>query len=140
MGGHHHDPLARRQPSDQLQNFLDLDEIQVGRGFVGQNQRRIQRNRAGDRDPLLLTAAEITGTMVQPVVQADPRQQLIRAFGRRAPRHARRAQRHHDVLPRGQARHQVERLEDDADAATSRFRPSMGRTAYPALAYSTTRS
>src|SRR5271156_2043221 len=72
--GHHDNPLTRRQLADQPQHLFYLDEVQVRRGFVGQDQRRVQRDRAGDRHPLLLTAAQVTGSVSHPVLQSDARQ------------------------------------------------------------------
>ena len=69
--GHHHDPLAGRELTDQAQHLLDLDEVEVRGRFVGEDQRRIERDRAGDRDALLLSAAQVAGPMGHPVLQAD---------------------------------------------------------------------
>jgi len=52
--------------------------------FVSQNQRRIEGDRARHGDPLLLPAAEITGTMGHSVLQTDTGQQLLGALARRA--------------------------------------------------------
>ena len=115
MGRDDHHPVAGGEFADQPQHLLDLDEVQVRGGLVGQYQGRIERDRARDRDPLLLPAAEIARPVDHPLLQADPRQQLSGALVCRAARMARREQRHHHVLQRGEARHEVERLEHDAD-------------------------
>ena len=62
--GDHDNPLTSRQLADQPQHLLDLNEVQVRRGFVGQDQRRVKCDRAGDCHPLLLTAAQVAGRCV----------------------------------------------------------------------------
>ena len=109
-----------RSPDGQLaqqpQHLLDLDVVEVRGRLVGEEQRRVERERPRDRDPLLLTARQVAGTVVHAVAETDLLEQLGRA---RAPLRPRapspRAQRDLDVLERGEARHQVERLEHDAD-------------------------
>ena len=124
VGGDHHDPLAGRELADQAQHLLDLDEVEVRGRFVGEQQRRIERERAGDRDALLLAAAQVAGPVGHAVLQAD----LGRAAPRPVrfalrPRDAGRPQRHHHVLQRGQARNEVERLEHDADGVAAVVAP-----------------
>ena len=46
--------VRRGEFADQSQHLLDLDEVEVRGGLVGQEQRRIQGERPGDRDALLL--------------------------------------------------------------------------------------
>jgi hypothetical protein len=43
---------------DAALSALDLDKIQVCRGFVGQDQRRVQRDRAGNRHPLFTRSCD----------------------------------------------------------------------------------
>ena len=121
VGRDDHHPVSRGELADQPQHLLDLDEVEVRGRLVGEDQRRIERDRPRDRDTLLLTAAEITWPVGRPVLQSDPRQQLFGLFVRRATA-ARRAQRHHHVLQRGEAGHQVERLEHDAHRLAPVFR------------------
>jgi hypothetical protein len=45
--------------------------VQVARGLVRQQQRGIVHNRPGNRNPLLLSAGELLGQMVNPFFQAD---------------------------------------------------------------------
>ena len=56
VGRHHHHPIAHRQAPDEAEQLLDLDEVEVRGGFVGQDQRRVECQGARHRDPLLLAA------------------------------------------------------------------------------------
>ena len=83
-------------------------------GLVGEDHVGLPDERPGDRDPLLLTARELCGTVLDPVPQPD-------AFERRPDRGARNApagepRRQRDVLLRGERTEQVEGLEHEADA------------------------
>ena len=64
MGCDDHHPVTGREFADQPQHLLDLNEVQVRGGFVGQYQGRIERDRPRDRHPLLLPAAQIAGRWV----------------------------------------------------------------------------
>ena len=67
---------------------------------------------ARDRHPLLLAPRELGGVVVAAVAEAHPPQELVRAV---APVLAPQLERAADVLARGQGRHQMEGLEDEAD-------------------------
>ncbi len=69
--------------------------------------------RAGNRDALLLAARQLRRVVMPAAGQADFLEQRRRAGTRVRP--ARNFHRHHHVLERGQRRHQVEELEDEAD-------------------------
>ena len=71
VGRDDHHPVAGGEFTDEPQYLLDLDEVQVRGGFVGQYQGRIERDRARDRDSLLLAAAEIARPVRYPLLQAD---------------------------------------------------------------------
>ena len=115
MGGDHDHPFPGRQFADQPQHFLDLDVVQVCGRLIGDQEGRVEGDGPGDRHPLLLTAAEISGPVRHPIGQADPGQQFGGPFAGFMPTYAGGPHRHHDVLDRGQAWHQVESLEDDTD-------------------------
>ena len=117
VGGDDDEAFPGCEFADQPQHLFDLNEVQVRGRLVGQDQRRIEGDRAGDGDALLLSAAEVTGTVPHPVLQADPLQQFLGALAGLAAVHARRVHRHHHILERGQAGEQVERLKHDADRA-----------------------
>ena len=77
----------------------------------------LHRQRAGDRDPLLLTAGELGRVLVGLVGDADSLEQLLGPRPRRRhgllPAHLGRAERH--VVEDGLVGEQVERLEDHPD-------------------------
>ena len=93
--GERHDPLVVRGDDDhaarvgdlaqQPQDPLDLDVVEVGGRLVREQQRRVERKRAGDRDALLLAAGKLC--------RAGARAALAEADLRRAARRARRAPR-----------------------------------------------
>src|SRR6185436_3354808 len=103
------------QVADQRKNLLAGARVEVAGRFVGEQDRRIDRQRARDRDALPLAAGELVGQMMQAVFELDQREQLARAFVDLLPRPAAQVQRQPHVLQRAQRRQQVEELEDEAD-------------------------
>ena len=78
----------------------------------------LHRERAHDRDPLLLAAREPVGVLVALVGEAEAGEQLRRLGLRlRARRAERLARGERDVLEHAHVREEVERLEDDPDPA-----------------------
>ena len=61
--------------ADQLQEFGEDDVggslVEVAGGLVGQDQRRLVGERAGDGDALLLAARELGRAMVEPLGEAE---------------------------------------------------------------------
>jgi hypothetical protein len=64
------DPAALGERAQQLEHGLDLDVVEVRGRLVRQQQRRVQRERACDRDPLLLPAGQVVGPMRAAIGQA----------------------------------------------------------------------
>ena len=67
---------------DLAEQVHDLERelgIEVAGRLVGQDDRRIVDERAGDGDALLLAARELHRVRVHPVLQADPLEHLERA-------------------------------------------------------------
>ena len=98
----------------RLEQFEDLDagtEIELSGRFVGEQDRIACRERACDRDPLLLAAGELVREVAHPVGEADlfedARGDVVVATARDLG-----AELH--VLQRGQTREEVETLEDEA--------------------------
>ena len=62
------------------------DELRIERRgrLVEEHHLRVQAERAGDRDPLLLAARELRGVVRRPVEQADPLQRRRRLLLRLA--------------------------------------------------------
>ena len=77
------------------------------------------RQRAGNRDALLLAAGKLAGIMAQPLAEAD-RLQLARG-DLESIAVAGEFQRHGDVFQRRHVGDQVEGLEDDADIAAAKI-------------------
>src|SRR5437588_10585596 len=88
----------------------------MGGRLIGEEQGRLVREGASDGHALLLAAREVTRPVLHAVAEADPIEQLGGATPRLATTRAPRPQGRCDVLERGEARNQVERLEHDADA------------------------
>ena len=74
-----------------------------------------ESRRPRDRDPLLLSAGQVTGTVMHPFGQPHPSQQFLGAVVRFSFGDLRRPHGNHHVLDGGEAWHQIEGLEDDAD-------------------------
>ena len=101
---HHREDLARH-----------LRVERAGR-LVEEHHRRFHRERARDRDTLLLAAGELAGIRRALVREADTRQQRLRLSNGLPSRDSQHANgRLGDVLERGLVREQVEPLEDHAD-------------------------
>ena len=115
--------MPSRSESSRTSVSTSDDELRVerARDLVEQHQLGVHRERAGDRDALLLAAREPVRVLLRLLREADPAQQRHRAILRRVARQAERlARRERDVLEHRHVREQVERLEDDADLAAQR--------------------
>ena len=114
--GDHHDRLAElaHGVTHEREDLGAGRAVEVAGRLVGEDDLRAARQRAGDGDALLLAARQLVRagacrrfdrpTVVDDVV--DPR-----AVGLAAGE----VHRERDVLDRGQRRHEVERLEDEAE-------------------------
>ena len=76
VGDQHDGPALRVQLVEQRQGVLGGDRIEVAGRLVGQDQRRVGDQRPGDRDPLLLTAGQLTRPVTDPIGQPDPVERL----------------------------------------------------------------
>ena len=70
-------PLALEPAEDPVDLVAGLRVELAGR-LVGQDEDRVLDQGPGDRHPLLLAARQLVGPVVEPVAQADLRQQLGR--------------------------------------------------------------
>ena len=126
------------QIANQREDLVAGRGVEVAGRFVGEQDRRIDRQRAGDRDALALAARELVGQVLQAVAELHERQQLARALVDFPARPATQVQRQADVLEARQRRQQVEELEDEADLVAADARqPSSDR---PASASPSTRT
>ena len=106
------------EPLHHVEHLPDQLGVERRGGLVEEHQRRLHRQRPGDRDPLLLAAREGAGVLVGALGEPDPLEQgqrLLAGLGLVAALDEDR--RLHDVLERGAVREQVEPLEDHADVA-----------------------
>jgi hypothetical protein len=90
--------------------------VQLTGGLVGDQQRRVVGEGAGDGDPLLLPAGQLTGPLGGVVGEADEGEEQcdeLLAFARRGPA---QSQRDAHVLGGREDRDEPEGLEDEADA------------------------
>ena len=120
---HHHQrrafpPVEFQQ---QFEHLLAGLAIQIAGRLIGQQNRRLRDERAGQRHALLLAAGKLHRIVVQAVRQADAREQFPRARGHFRTR-ARQFRRQQDILFRGQSRNQLERLKNETDLAPAHFR------------------
>ena len=93
------------------------DVVEVAGGLVGEQHRRPHHHGACDGDALALAARQLVRAVV---ARGRVRLSAASTSSTRARRSAGAIAREHhrqlDVLERGEARHEVERLEDEADA------------------------
>ena len=94
--------------------------VEIAGRLVRHQDRGIRRQRAGQRDALLLAAGQLRGIVMQPVAETDRRQFLRRALRRVGI--AGQFERHRDIFQRRHGRDQMKRLEHDADLAAAKAR------------------
>ena len=122
----HRHPLGLELP-DRREHLADQLGIERAGDLVEQQRARPRRQRAGDRDALLLAAGEPVGMLVLAPLEPEARQQLARVrlgLGAALAVAAHRGE--HDVLEHAQVREEVERLEDHAEPAPDRDRLDAG--------------
>ena len=90
--------------------------VEIRRGLVRQDQRRLGDHGSRHRHPLLLPAGQLAGTTMFKAGKADFCEQLLHSFFSLLHRHALQEQGEFSVLQGGQDRQQVVRLEDEAEA------------------------
>src|SRR5829696_6216890 len=106
---------AAVQVADERQDLFAGAGVEIAGGFVGEQDWRVDGQRASDGDALALAAGELVGEMVHPRFELHERKQLTRALLDFLARPAAQVQRQADVLERRQRRQQVEELEDEPD-------------------------
>src|SRR5438309_3178215 len=107
-------------PIELREQLHDLDarcRVQVARGLVGQQDRGVGDQRAGDRGSLLLTARELGRLVVRPVGESNRLQSLHRP--RPPVLRSGVDQRHLHVMKRRGPRDEVEALEDETDLSVA---------------------
>ena len=104
-------------PVEQLHHADRGDRVEVAAGLVGEQQRRVVDEGAGDRDALLLAAGELVGVAVELGREADQAQRLRHLGADLGAAGADHLQRVGDVVVDGAVGQQLEVLEDGADVA-----------------------
>ena len=115
MRDQEHRPSFLGQRVDHAQDLAHQLRIERRGRLVEQQHFRVHRQRAGDRDPLLLSAGKLPRIRMELVLQPYLRQ-LFGGTRARRPlgRALHRDQSFHDVLEHGHVREQVELLEHHA--------------------------
>src|SRR5262249_42824019 len=104
------------QVAQDFENGPGVLAIQVPRWLIGQQNRRVVDERAGDGHSLLLAARKRARLMIQPLRDAEQAQNLLElrvGLGIRSGDVAGDG----DVVARGQVRQQVELLKNETDRA-----------------------
>ena len=100
--------------------------VEIAGGLVGEQQQRLYRQRAADRDPLLLAAGQLLGISLQQVGQARAARTSSRMPGRIMAAGNARLER--EIVPDIQARDQVELLKHQPEpVAPQRRAAGIGR-------------
>lgn len=79
------------QPLEQRQNGARRRRVEPGSGLVGQQHRRVERQRPGDADALALAAGQLRRVAPRLIGQPDALQQMAHAlfdFGGDHPRYS----------------------------------------------------
>ncbi len=94
------DAAGLREVAEEAEHAVDLDVVEVGCRLVGEHERWIVRKCPCDRDALLLTARQVGGAVVHPVLEPDLLEERFGAGFRFSLRDLARLRRDLDVLPR----------------------------------------
>ena len=111
----HGDAQLPVELGDQRQHVGAVLGIEIAGRFVGDEQRRLMDQRAGDRGALHFAAGDLLRVVRQPMRDADALGERPRAAFRLLVLHAREQAGQRDVVADRQRRQQVEELEDEAD-------------------------
>ena len=117
MRRHDHCLAVAVEGAQQVENLAAGQEIEVSRRFVGHQDGRARDQRTRDRDALLLASADLVGPVALESVEAETIHQLRDAAEVRPL--AADSERQSNVLGGGEARHEIEELEDEADVAAA---------------------
>src|SRR6202035_2373100 len=76
--GHHQEAAAGSlyQIARERENVVGGGLVEIAGGLVGEQKQRFYRERAADRDPLLLAARQLFGIAFQQSAEAEPFHQL----------------------------------------------------------------
>ena len=120
--GHHDERLAEGvdRLAQEVEDLLARRRVEVAGRLVGEDDHRLQDERAGDGHALLLASGELRRPVLAPVGRFDLLDDrvvpVLVHLG------AAELEREEDVLLRREHREQVEELEDEADVAPAELR------------------
>jgi hypothetical protein len=115
MCDHHNRPPVCVELVEQVQHAGLVFGVQFAGRLVSEDNARVIRQGAGNRDTLTLATGEPRGTELHALAQPNSREQLGGAGASFQGRDAGRLHRQLDVLDGGQVVEQVEALEDEAE-------------------------
>ena len=92
------DAEALVQIADEREDLVAGVRVEVAGRLVGQDDRRVDRQRARDGHPLALAAGQLVRQVIQAMAELDERQQFAGAFVDLLTRPAAQVQRQADVL------------------------------------------
>src|SRR3989440_4895882 len=120
--GNHHNCLSvnRAQIAEQLADALARGRIEIPRRLVGKDHGWITDQRAADGDALLLAAAHHVGPVMAAMREAERRQQFLGLHIDATAVLAIEHQRQGDIVAGGKGGDEIERLKNQADAATAK--------------------
>src|SRR4051794_14533317 len=120
--GHEHERRAAvaLQREEQVDDRVAGLVVEVAGRLVGNENRRVRRDRPSNGDALLLAARKLRRIMVQPLAQAHSRKLALGS--RKGVLGVGKLERQGDVLERRHGRHEMEGLEHDADAPAAKAR------------------
>lgn len=118
--GDHDDGLLQiiNGAAHEIENFGAGGGIQISGGLIGKDDFRVGRQRPRHCNTLLLTAGEFAGAMTGAVAQPDAVEHIVEPCLIRIT--ARQIHRQSDVFDRGEGRHEIERLEHEADLVAAK--------------------
>ena len=121
MGDQNHGgALFAIEGEQEVEDGVASSAIEIAGGFVGEEDRRVQCEGAGEGDALLLAAGKLDGVVVEAAVESDAGEQFARAGAAAAVAGEFHGEEH--VLFGGESRDQVIALEDEADFAAADLR------------------
>src|ERR1700679_1003230 len=110
--GHHEKTTAclRDEVAGERQHVIGGCFVEIAGGLVREQKQRLHRERAADRDPLLLAAGKLVGIAVETTGKPEALRKLCLPGGIVAPGNAGLER---QIVPDTEARDQVELLEDE---------------------------
>src|SRR5438067_2130237 len=114
--GDHDDGLALAMKLfEEAEDFFGGGAIEVSGGLIGEKDRGLGDERAGDGDALLLAAGKLVGAVLDSIAEADGLEGLLCVATAVPPAGAGVDEGELDVFEGGEAWEELEGLEDEAD-------------------------